>query len=114
MVNARKASSRLCRLSASLGGLLLALTGCGDGLFDRFLLKPDDIIVERQPDTRYEALFPYYVDLCSISQWRDKLGRQGNPFGHALIYIKGACKDEAAPFPALTWCSTAISPWASA
>lgn len=91
--------------------LVLLLAGCsGDWLMSRFTLKPDDIIVERRPDPRYEVLFPHYVELCAISQWHRKDGRRGNPFGHALVYIKGACKDETAPFPKLRRCrSTATS-----
>lgn len=84
--------------------LILLITGCGEGFFDRLRLKPEEIIVERRIDPRYEELFPRYVELCSISQWKDKVGRRGNPFGHALIYIKGACKDESAPIPLLRRC----------
>src|SRR5215467_5518904 len=83
--------------------------GCvQDGLMDmaRFQLKPDDIIIERRPDTAYEKLFPYYVELCAASQFNSKLtGEGGGPAGHAILYIKGACKDENAPFPQLRRCS---------
>jgi hypothetical protein len=68
-------------------------------------LKPDDIIIERRPDAEYEKLFPYYVELCAASQFRSKLtGEGGGPAGHAILYIKGACKDEDAPFPQLRRC----------
>jgi hypothetical protein len=82
------------------------VSGCGDdnGLLSRFLLKTDEIIIERRPDPAYDRLFPYYVELCTISQFSRKDGRRGNPFGHALMYIKGACKDENAPFPRLRRC----------
>jgi len=84
------------------------LGGCvQDGLMDmaRFQLKPDDIIIERRPDTAYEKLFPYYVELCAASQFRSKLtGEGGGPAGHAILYIKGACRDEDAPFPQLRRC----------
>jgi hypothetical protein len=87
--------------------LLFLLTACADasGVLQRFLLKTDDIIVERRPDLVYEQLFPHYVELCALSQWSriDGTGR-GNPFGHAVMYIKGACKDEQAPFPQLRRC----------
>ena len=82
--------------------------GCvQDGLMDisRFQLKPDDIIVERLPDAEYEKLFPYYVELCAASQFHSKLtGEGGGPAGHAILYIKGACKDEDASFPQLRRC----------
>jgi hypothetical protein len=71
----------------------------------RFQLKPDDIIIERRPDAEYEKLFPYYVELCAASQFRSKLtGEGGGPAGHAILYFKGACKDEDAPFPQLRRC----------
>jgi len=89
-------------------GLAALLGGCvQDGLMDmaRFQLKPDDIIIERRPDTEYEKLFPYYVELCAASQFQSKLtGEGGGPAGHAILYIKGACKDEDAPFPQLRRC----------
>ena len=87
--------------------LALLLSGCGEnggGLLGRFLLKPDAIITERTPDPAYERLFPYYVELCALSQWSLKEGGRGNPFGHAVMYIKGACKDDDAPFPQLRRC----------
>jgi hypothetical protein len=100
-----EASRRLQAAAAFV--LVLLLAGCGDAtaVLQRFLLKTDDIIVERRPDPVYEHLFPYYVELCALSQWSrvDGQGR-GNPFGHALMYIKGACKDETALFPQLRRC----------
>ncbi|MBV8336013.1 MAG: hypothetical protein JO358_11385 [Alphaproteobacteria bacterium] len=89
-------------------GLATLFGGCvQDGLMDmaRFQLKPDDIIIERRPDTAYEELFPYYVELCAASQFRSKMtGEGGGPAGHAILYIKGACKDENALFPHLRRC----------
>src|SRR5215475_11154984 len=89
-------------------GLAAMLVGCvQDGLMDmaRFQLKPNDIIIERRPDTAYEKLFPYYVELCAASQFRSKeTGEGGGPAGHAILYIKGACKDDDAPFPQLRRC----------
>jgi hypothetical protein len=50
-------------------------------------------------------LFPYYVELCAASQFRSRLtGEGGGIGGHAVIYIKGACKDDGAPFPQLRHC----------
>ena len=98
----RRIALLLFVLVASAIGLFI---GFGDGgLFDRFRLKPDDVIVERRPDPAYEQLFPYYVELCTVSQVRRRDGARGNPFGHAAMYLKGACKDESAPFPQLRRC----------
>jgi hypothetical protein len=95
-------------LAFTVVGLAALLGGCVQGgLMDmaRFQLKPDDIIIERRPDVEYEKLFPYYVELCAASQFRSKLtGEGGGPAGHAVLYIKGACKDDDAPFPQLRRC----------
>jgi hypothetical protein len=86
------------------------LSGCGeDGVMSRFMLKPDRIIIERRPDPIYDQLFPYYVELCATSQFRSKLKGEGGVAGHAVMYIKGACKDEQAPFPQLRRCRAAAT-----
>jgi len=70
----------------------------------------EDILSEQRPDPAYEHLFPYYVDLCVTSQYQSKTEGRGGSAGHALMYIKGACKDEHAEFPQLRRCrSSAIS-----
>ena len=88
--------------AVALNPILLLFSGCGDnGVISRFMLKSDRIIVERRPDPVYDQLFPYYVELCATSQFRSKLKGEGGVAGHAVMYIKGACKDEQAPFPQL-------------
>ena len=80
------------------------LGGCvQDGLMDmaRFQMKPDDIIIERRPDTAYEKLFPYYVELCAASQFHSKLtGEGGGPAGHAILYNQRRLSRRGCPFPA--------------
>jgi hypothetical protein len=83
------------------------VSGCDDGVMSRFMLKPDRIIVERRPDPAYDQLFPFYVELCATSQFRSKAKGEGGLAGHAVMYIKGACKDEQAPFPRLRRCRAA-------
>jgi hypothetical protein len=91
--------------AVALAAILLVLSGCGDdAVISRFMLKSDRIIVERRPDPVYDQLFPYYVELCATSQFRSKLKGEGGVAGHAVMYIKGACKDEQAPFPQLRRC----------
>jgi hypothetical protein len=90
--------------------MTLPLGGCGDeGIISRFMLKPDRVIVERRPDPAYDELFPYYVELCATSQFRSKLKGEGGLAGHAVMYIKGACKDEQAAFPQLRRCRVAAT-----
>jgi hypothetical protein len=85
-------------------------SGCGEnGVISRFMLKPDHIIIERRPDRAYDKLFPYYVELCATSQFRSKLKGEGGIAGHAVMYIKGACKDEQAAYPQLRRCATAAT-----
>jgi hypothetical protein len=67
-------------------------------------LKTDALIAEQRPDPVYEQLFPRYVEICATSQRRKELGGSGNPFGHAVIYLKGACRAEEAEFPQLRRC----------
>jgi hypothetical protein len=83
---------------------LLAAWRHPDVLLGRLLLKTETVIVERQPDQAYEAVIPRYVELCATSQWRKKVSGGGNPFGHATLYLKGACVDETAPYPQLRRC----------
>lgn len=93
-------------LGFALVVLAALLGGCvPDAFFDRFQLLPGEIILEQRPDTEYEEFFPYYVDFCAASQFSSKLtGEGGGVAGHAILYIKGACKDEDAPFPQLRRC----------
>ncbi len=104
---ARRTGWRLAPILAlfALVGLAVPLGSCGDNaIVSRFRLKPDSVITERAPDQDYEKLFPYYVDLCTVSQTARVDGGRGNPFGHAAMYIKGACKDETAAYPRLRRC----------
>jgi hypothetical protein len=96
--------------AVALAAIVLLISGCGDnGVISRFMLKSDRIIVERRPDPVYDQLFPYYVELCATSQFRSKLKGEGGVAGHAVMYIKGACKDEQAPFPQLRRCRVAAT-----
>lgn len=97
-------------LVAIVAAFASLLSGCGDdGIIARFMLKPDRIIIERRPDPAYEKLFRYYVELCATSQFRPKMKGEGGVAGHAVMYIKGACKDEEAPYPQLRRCHSAAT-----
>ena len=77
------------------------LAGCDSG---RLVFSTDEIIVERRPDPVYDQLIPAYVELCAVSQFRSKSKGTGGAPGHAVMYVKGACKDETAPYPQLRRC----------
>jgi hypothetical protein len=91
--------------------VVAALFGDGgdDGLIARLLLKPGHLIFERRPDPVYEKLFSDYVELCAGSQFRAKLTGEGGLAGHAVMYLKGACRDDDAPFPQLRRCRVAAT-----
>jgi hypothetical protein len=105
----RRGRRRAARVA--LAALALALVAAALGwsplaaLAARLTISPDSIIAEQRPDEIYEALFPRYAEICATSQWNKLVGGQGNPFGHAIIYLKGACRDETAPFPQLRRCA---------
>jgi hypothetical protein len=96
---------------ASAAVVVATLLGDGgdDGLIARLLLKPGHIIIERRPDPVYERLFSDYVELCAGSQFRAKLTGEGGLAGHAVMYLKGACREDNAPFPQLRRCRVAAT-----
>jgi len=87
-----------------LAALPVLLASCSD----RVLLPPEKF-VHHEPDARYESLFPYYVELCATTQYRsEELGTGGSP-GHAVMYLKGACRDPDAPYPKLRRCAAGVT-----
>ena len=67
------------------------------------------VFLNRRPDPIYEALYPYYAELCAVSQFRTLDGITGGVPGHAVMYLKGACRDSEAPYPRLKMCDTSRS-----
>jgi hypothetical protein len=63
------------------------------------------VFLDRRPDPVYEELFPHYAELCAVSQFRRLDGIIGGVPGHAVMYLKGACRDADAPYPRLRMCS---------
>ena len=97
-------------MRAALAAASLTAAGCGD-----WLAPPREVpFPEVRPEPAYEALFPVYVELCALSQIRPLDAPFGGSAGHAVMYLKGACKDEASPYPRLRRCrsqaSTAADP----
>ena len=62
------------------------------------------IIGTRRPEPVYEQLYPYYVEVCAVSQIRPIGAKKGGSAGHAVMYLKGVCRDDDSPFPALKPC----------
>ena len=62
---------------------------------------------EHRPSPVYDTLFPYYVELCALSQYRGKEGDPGGIPGHGVMYLHGACRDPKAHYPQLCLCEDA-------
>ncbi|MCB0174890.1 MAG: hypothetical protein KDJ97_30555 [Anaerolineae bacterium] len=59
---------------------------------------------EHRPDPVYDTLFPYYVELCALSQFRGKDHVIGGVPGHSVMYLHGACRDPKSDYPQLCIC----------
>jgi hypothetical protein len=93
---------------ALLPWLLVASTACGSlgcAAIGELFRDPEDTVAPlTRPDSIYEALSDNYVELCAVSQYRPLEGEVGGIPGHAVMYLKGACRDESAPYPRLRPC----------
>ena len=58
----------------------------------------------QQPGAEYDQLYPQYIQLCAVSQIRAKFAKTGGTPGHAVMYLKGACKDDEEAYPRLKLC----------
>jgi hypothetical protein len=85
--------------------MLMALSAAFYACVDRVIFAPAEGFAYHEPDPRYEALFPYYVELCAVSQFRSKQFGPGGIPGHAGMYLKGACRDTDVPYPKLRRCT---------
>ena len=61
------------------------------------------------PGAEYEALVRYYAELCALSQYRPLERPMGGSPGHAVLYLKGACREPDAPYPRLRRCEPTSS-----
>ena len=61
----------------------------------------------------YQSMFPYYAELCAVSQIRKKPGFgpdiSGGPGGHSVLFLSGVCLDHDAHYPVLKMCDTSIA-----
>lgn len=93
-------------LALLLAGVLTA--GCLDS-WRRTETAGDRVLPVRLPEQAYEDLFPYYAELCALSQF-ERIGVvKGGNAGHGVLYLKGVCRDEEAPFPTLKMCPEVVN-----
>jgi hypothetical protein len=86
--------------TASALAILMWLVGC-TATFD-IAAPPND-------EPIYAMLYPFYAELCAVSQIRKKPGfgvdTSGGPGGHAVFYLNGVCRDRDAGYPTLVICA---------
>jgi hypothetical protein len=83
---------------------LAAMTGCA-AIGELFRDPSDYVLIGLRPDPLYEELVPRYIELCAVSQFRPHAKTLGGIPGHAVMYLKGACRDETAGYPRLRPCT---------
>jgi hypothetical protein len=62
----------------------------------------------------YASLFPYYAELCALSELKKKHGFgaeiTSGVGGHAVFYLNGVCRDEGSHYPVIRLCDDATLP----
>lgn len=53
---------------------------------------------------QYGKIFENYLEVCGVTRYMPKRGEAGGEFGHTVMYFKGACRDESAPYPKIKVC----------
>jgi hypothetical protein len=72
------------------------------GLTALFTIYPNAHAAENK--ITYDQLYPHYVEACYVTQVNFKSGFSGNQFGHAAMFLKGACRIKDAPYPQIRLC----------
>lgn len=69
---------------------------------------PFNIVAPPNDEPAYSELYPFYAELCAVSQIRKKPGfgvdTSGGPGGHTVFYLNGVCRDRGAGYPTLEMC----------
>ena len=60
------------------------------------------------PVVTYDQLFPLYAQPCALTQIKKTGKSAGGSPGHAVLYIKGMCRDKNAPYPRVEPCQKGI------
>jgi hypothetical protein len=88
------------RRLASAFAIVSWLAGCS---------APFDVVAPPNDEAAYAQLYPFYAELCAVSQIKKKPGfgvdTSGGPGGHAVFYLNGACSDRDAGYPTLVICA---------
>jgi hypothetical protein len=88
------------RRIASALAILIWLAGCN---------APFDITPPPNDEAAFTLLYPFYAELCAVSQIKKKPGfgvdTSGGPGGHAVFYLNGVCRDRDVDYPTLELCA---------
>lgn len=99
MLGTKEASVRAFRSTS----IALVLASCGS-LEEDLAIEPGALPPEHRPAPVYEELFPYYIELLAVSQYRALDGFVGGTPGHAVLYLHGAEREAGAPYPRVRLC----------
>jgi hypothetical protein len=55
-------------------------------------------------DPAYDALNPYWVEVCAMSRLKPVDGKKGGSGGHVAFYLQGVCRQKDSAYPAIGMC----------
>jgi hypothetical protein len=91
--------------TTSLVAVSLLLAGCNATF---------DVAAPALETQLYTTLYPYYVELCAVSQISKKPGFgvaiSGGEGGHSVLYLNGVCRVQDAGYPAIALCDNPDRP----
>jgi hypothetical protein len=68
-----------------------------------------DVKAPADNDVVYSELYPYFIELCAVSQIKKKPGfgadTSGGPGGHSVLYLNGVCRERDAGYPMIALCN---------
>jgi hypothetical protein len=67
------------------------------------------VVRETRPGREYDTLYPRYIEVCATSQINPLFAGAGGPAGHAVLYLKGVCRDTSAAYPRVKLCDPATT-----
>ncbi|HEY6000216.1 MAG TPA: hypothetical protein VI078_13085 [bacterium] len=80
---------------------LIVLGGC--------VTSRDAVVRATRPEPAYDRLYQRSIEVCATSRIRPRFAGAGGPAGHAVLFLKGVCRDPAAPYPRLRLCDPAAA-----
>ena len=96
----------LVKIYVKIGYTLFMLVGLAMVLATGCTPLRREVIPTTQAEPVYDQLYPYYVELCTVSQIRAKFAQHGGSPGHAVMYLKGVCRNTATEYPTIEVCDS--------